>query len=220
MTAFGPFLRKGFHHPDPVDRFRQVRGDLRHLFLQLARIPPDHPVEQEEIQKMDRQSDQGDQRQLPADEEQCAGHDRHCHDLLSLRDHDPDQARKQRHIADHVGNQFARPVFFVKAQGKTLQMLEDLLTHIQQDPRHGVGAEPAGHHPHAEPEHVNDDQDHGQQEEQTPVFGGQHPVDYHFQDQRHGQGQHGQHDRGHCREENHPPILFDQCPQAESSHLK
>ena len=143
----------------------------------------------EEVEKMNRQSNHGDQRQFPVDEEDCKGNDDHGENLIHHADAESDEPLQQRYIADDVGDQFSCAVFFVETQGQALQMFENALTDVQQNPGYCICSQKSGNHAHGETDRVNRNQTDRQEKEQSPVFGRQNAVDHDFQHQRHGQCQ-------------------------------
>ena len=72
-------------------------------------------------------------------------------------------------------------------------MLENTLTDIQQDARHGIRAEISRDDAHRETQNIDGDHDCRQQEKERPVARRQHAVNHDFQHHRHGQCQTGKH---------------------------
>ena len=200
--ALGVFPGEGLDHLDAGQGFGKVGGNLGKFFLNNHGVLADHLAEVVEIQVVERQREQHQERHLPVDEHEEHDDEEQLKELFPELGHDVHQHVEERHVRNDVGDQFPRTVLLVEPERQTLQMAEDLLPQVHDEPDPGVGHQIVGNVPQQTAHQIDDDHGAEKHPEEQVIGVGQHPVDGDLEHPRERQAHHVEEDqRDHRRNE-------------------
>ena len=144
---------------------------------------------------MQRQSQQHHQSHLPVEKQQNHRNYQQLENLLPERGDDHHQHIEQRDIADDIADEFTGAVLFIKAQRKTLQMAENFLPDIYDQPDPGIINDRGKQIPQHTARQINNYHGDAQKGEKQIIRRRQNPVDCDFQHPRNCESDHVKYDR-------------------------